>query len=224
MNRHEKGTPVVIEKQSRDAAARPHDAPVLAAVVLAAGTSSRMGEPKALLKYHGKTFIGAILDKIYDSAIDHAIVAVSPTGTKILDSIDITRTSVVYNKANKAAGPIESIRPAVSFCVNHMVEYLLVWPVDQPHIMPNTISTLINRATAQRPAIAVPRFRGIRGHPVLFSRAIFPELLSSLADQGARNIVLRVPDRVAEIEVEDRAVLEDIDTPDDYQELLRSSC
>src|SRR5205823_6529121 len=97
--------PVVFGEQSRDPAARPHDAPVFAAVVLAAGTSSRMGEPKALLKYCGKTFIDAILHKIYDAAIDHAIVAVSPTGTKILDSIDLTRTSVVYNKATEAAGP-----------------------------------------------------------------------------------------------------------------------
>src|SRR5438105_12147311 len=106
MNRHEMGAPVVVQTQSRGGAARPHDAPVFAAVVLAAGTSSRMGEPKALLKYHGKTFIGAILDKIYDAAIDYAIVAVSPTGTKILSNIDLTRTSVVYNKAAKAAGQI----------------------------------------------------------------------------------------------------------------------
>src|ERR1051326_105372 len=215
--------PVVVGEESKEPAEGPHGAPKFAAVVLAAGTSSRMGQSKALMRFRGKTFIAGILDTIRDAAIDYAIVAVSLTDTKILSDIDLTNTSVVYNNADKAAGPIESIRPAIVFCVNHMVEYLMIWPVDQPHIKPNTISTLINTVRDQRPLIAVPKFRGKRGHPVVFSKAIFPELLSSVADQGANRVVLRVPSRVAEIPVEDSGVLEDIDTPEDYNRLLLDS-
>src|SRR3954471_12258440 len=113
MNRHE-GKTVVIGSQSKDASGTPHRGLMLATVGLAAGGSSRMGEPKASLIYRGKTFLRCILDTIHDAAIGHAVVAVSPSDSKILKDIDLTRTSVVYNTADKVAGPIGSIRPAVS--------------------------------------------------------------------------------------------------------------
>lgn len=79
---------------------------------------------------------------------------------------------------------------------------------------------LINTAQSRAASIAVPVFSGKRGHPVLFSRDIFPELLSPAADEGAHTVVRRIPSRVLEVGVEDPGVIEDIDTPEAYRRLL----
>lgn len=69
-------------------------------------------------------------------------------------------------------------------------------------------------------AVTLPVFSGRRGHPVIFSMAVFDELLAAPPDDGARAVVRADPGRVCEVSTDDPAVLEDIDTPGDYQALL----
>jgi len=74
---------------------------------------------------------------------------------------------------------------------------------------------------ASKSAVVIPRFNGRRGHPVIFSRAVFHELLEVPTSDGARSVVRADPRRVLEIDVADPAVLEDIDTPEAYEALVR---
>ena len=193
---------------------------MIGAVILAAGESSRMGQDKALLVYHGETFLSHILTTVRVAAIDCAVVAVASMDSKIISDSMLPNEVFVLNDGGTAAGPIGSIRAAVTFFVNQMVDYLLVWPVDHPRVTAKTVSMLINRATATKAAITVPVFEGRRGHPVLFSRAVFPELLSAAADKGADAVVHLNPSRVLEVPVEDPAVVENIDAQEAYRLLL----
>src|SRR5215831_5720064 len=118
----------------------------IAALILAAGSSTRMGRPKALLPYAGSTFIGNIVNTARDAAIDHIIVAVSRSDEKILAVLDLDAVSVVRNAGPKTAGPLGSIRAGLHSIVNQTVEYALVWPVDQPHIQLDTIRQLVEGA------------------------------------------------------------------------------
>ena len=196
-----------------------------AALILAAGISSRMGRPKALLEYQGRTFIETIIATVRDAAIGRALVAVSPTDDKIIKLLDLRFATVVVNREPSEAGPIASIRSGVREVFNQSVESLLVWPVDQPHVAVQTIRDL-DRSFASSPAapaIAVPVFEGQRGHPVVFGRQIFEELLNGSNAEGARTVVRRDRTRVLEVWVNDPAVLDDIDTPEDYQRLISST-
>lgn len=182
-----------------------------------------MGAPKALLLFNGRTFVTNILDSLRAAAIDHIIVAVAPGDDKILPYLQFPDVKAVLNREPASAGPIASLRSGIGVAVNHAVEYLLVWPVDQPHVTANTARSVCESLWDSTQDIAVPVYEGRRGHPVLFRRAVFQELLEAPDDQGARSVVRRVPSRVLEVPVSDPAVLEDIDTPEDYDRLISST-
>jgi molybdenum cofactor cytidylyltransferase len=83
------------------------------------------------------------------------------------------------------------------------------------------VAALVDAFRRTGAPIVVPTFQGRRGHPVLFARSTFAELLDAPDDQGARAVVRKDPGRVTEVPVSDSAVLEDLNTPDDYKALLR---
>ena len=193
---------------------------MIAATILTAGLSSRMGFPKALLRYRGRTFLQGILDATGALGISRRIVVVGPDPGRILSEHELRGVTVVTN-AEIAAGPIGSIRAAVEAVRVHPVDGLLVWPVDYPHVTVDTVQTLIDRFRAGGAEIVVPGFEGKRGHPVVFGRAVFPELEAASPPEGARDVVRAHPERVAVVPVEDPAVLDDLNTPESYRRLLR---
>jgi molybdenum cofactor cytidylyltransferase len=105
--------------------------------------------------------------------------------------------------------------------LNHPVEGALVWHVDRPHVAIATVEALLDRSRQGGEPIVVPSYQARRGHPVIFGRAVFEELLAVPDDQGARGVVRSDPSRVAVVPVDDPAVTEGIDTPEAYKELLR---
>jgi len=181
-----------------------------------------MGTPKALLNVAGATFLEWIIKRIRVATIDRAVVAVSNHDHKIISDIDLSKTGVVYNAAHRNNGAIESIRAAIKSTANHLVDFMLIWPVDHPSVRQETVNSIV-RATLQfRPAITVPVFSGRRGHPVVFSKETFADLMSPEADLGARAVIHRVPDRVREVLVDDPGISANIDTPSDYQSLIKN--
>jgi molybdenum cofactor cytidylyltransferase len=192
---------------------------MIAATILAAGTSSRMGFPKALLGFHGKTFLQSILDATEALAVQRYVV-LGPQADKILPKHDLRDVTVLRN-TDMGAGPIGSIRASVQAILPHPVDGLVVWPVDFPHVAVETVSRLIDRFRAGDMAIVVPVLENRRGHPTIFGRSVFHELLSASADAGANAVVRADPARVAEVLVADRAVLDSLNTPGAYQDLLR---
>ncbi len=195
---------------------------MIALLVLAAGESRRMGYPKALLRYRGRTFLESILEAASAAGIEKQLIALSPEADNILKSNELHRAVVVPNETPQA-GPIGSIRAAVRAILNHPVDALLVWPVDHPHVAIATVQALMARFYESKGEILVPAYQGRRGHPVLFSRAVFDELLEAPDSQGARAVVRKDRSRVIEVPVEDPAILEGIDTPAQYEALLRRS-
>ena len=191
-----------------------------AAVILAAGESRRMGRAKALLGLNGVTFLEHIINAVRSAAIDNVLVAVAHDDPKILKICELHGVYVIHNTATPVAVPLGSIQAAVSQVINQSVESLLVWPVDQPHVRPSTASGLLTAFLRFQKAVTVPVFGGRRGHPVVFGRSVFDELLAAPPDLGARAVVRADPGRVCEVAVDDPAVLDDIDTPADYEALL----
>lgn len=195
---------------------------MIGAIILAAGESRRMGFPKALLLYRGKTFLQSVLEASVAATLDPVVIVLGPDAPKILRAVDLSAAIVVRNDRPES-GQIGSIKQGVSAVVNRPVEAALIWPVDQPHVLVRTVEQLIQTFRESHASIVVPTFSGRRGHPVLFGKATFPELLDAPQHVGARAVTRADPARVTTLPVEDAAVLEDIDTPEAYEGLVRRS-
>lgn len=193
---------------------------MISAIILSAGASRRMGLPKALLDLGGVTFLGRILEAAVAAGLKPRVVVLGYDADKILESVDLS-DAVVVSSESLEAGPIGSIRAGIRTLLNHPVEAALIWHVDQPHVEVETVLALLDAFRAGRGRIVVPTYGGTRGHPVLFGRGLFDELLDAADAEGARAVVRRDPGRVAHVEVDDPAVLADINDPDQYRDLIR---
>jgi CTP:molybdopterin cytidylyltransferase MocA len=176
-----------------------------------------MGRAKALLPYRGRPFLAHLLWTSRELGLDPHVVVLGPDADKIFASMDLSAATVVRNP-DPATGPLRSLKLALEV-LNHTVEGVLVWHVDRPHVLLRTIEALLEAAREGSHPIVVPSYRGRRGHPVVFMRAVLAELLETPDDLGARAVVRADPGRVLVVDVGDPAVLEDVNTPEDYRAL-----
>jgi molybdenum cofactor cytidylyltransferase len=93
-------------------------------------------------------------------------------------------------------------------------------PVDMPLVTSGTIRQVITAFLTQRPPVARAVYRGRHGHPVVFSPRVFDDLRRADSRIGAKQVVHAHADAVVDVEVDDAAVLRDVDTPDDYRQLF----
>ena len=93
----------------------------------------------------------------------------------------------------------------------------MVHLVDNPFLNASVVNEMIDRFYQSKKLIVIPTYKGQRGHPVLLSSRLFPELLSAPLDQGAKVVVRAHPDETLEIETGDKGVVVDIDTPEEYR-------
>jgi molybdenum cofactor cytidylyltransferase len=193
---------------------------MLSAIILAAGASERMGYPKALLRYRGETFLETILEACRAAGLVRPMVVLGPDDRKVLAELDLGGATLVRNP-DPATGPLTSLKLALATVLNHPVEAALVWHVDRPHVSVATIQALVDEFERTKAAVVLPKYRGHRGHPVLFGCTVFRELMSTPSSEGARAVVRADPSRVVAVPVADAAVIEDVDTPEAYRELLR---
>ncbi len=194
----------------------------LAGVVLTGGRSSRMGSPKALLDFRGQPFVVRILEALEALEVKTRVVVVGPDAPRIRPALAGHECLIVEN-SDVDGGPIASLRAALRALQGVQPGAALVWPVDLPHVRVTTVERLIE-AFRRTPAPAVvPTFAERRGHPVLWGTALFEELLTSDAAtrHGARAVLHAHAAEVAQLAVDDPAVIDDLNTPEDYERLVR---
>lgn len=190
------------------------------AVILSAGESSRMGQPKALLPIAGVRFIEKIVAALRSTAVGNIIVVLGHNAEEMRQRIGDLPVTLLINQDYKR-GQLSSLQVAIHHLQSdgdsNPVDGILVHLVDHPYLSPELVDLMIGRFYQTKKAIVVPRFHGRRGHPVIFSRALFPELLAAPPDQGAKPVVHAHRDETLEIDTEEEGVLIDIDTPEEYR-------
>jgi molybdenum cofactor cytidylyltransferase len=186
---------------------------MISAIVLAAGKSERMGSPKALLPYRGRTFLENILEAISASSIQNTVVVVGHHRKEIAARLDLP--NVIFNP-NYEQGMITSFQTGIR-ALPPVASGALLFLVDHPVVETSTIEALAHRHEPGR--IVIPVFEGRRGHPVLFSSQVLQEIVDLPASQGANIVVRRDPSRIIEVPVNAPGVLVDIDTPEDLKKL-----
>ena len=199
---------------------------MIVAVVLAAGESSRMGRPKALLPIDGIRFVEKIVDSLRSTRVGKTIVVLGHNAEEMRQKIgDIPATLVVNNdyKKGQLSSLVAAINEIESWKSSGEIDGILVHLVDHPYISAPLVDSMIARFYQSKKLIVVPRYRGRRGHPVIFSRSLFPELLNAPLEQGAKTVVHAHRDATLEIDTDDEGVSIDIDTPEEYRQFVKQN-
>lgn len=197
---------------------------MISAVILSAGESSRMGRPKALLPIDGVRFIERIVATLKSTRVDEIIAVLGHNAEEMRQKVSDLPVKIVVNpdyKQGQLSSLIAAIRSIESGENHHRVDAILVHLVDHPYINVDLVNLMIDRFYETKQLIVVPRYRGRRGHPVIFSRALFTELLAAPLDQGAKTVVHAHRDQTLEIDTEDEGVAIDIDTPEEYRKHIK---
>ena len=181
-----------------------------------------MGNPKALLDFRGKPFVVAILEALEALDFKHRVVVLGLDASRVRPVL-ATHSCLIVENPHTESGPIGSLRAALQALEPVRPTAMLTWPVDIPHVRLATIERLAEAHERTGAPVVVPTFGGRRGHPVIWDASLFGELATSDAatEHGARAILHRHEAEIAVVVVDDPAVLDDIDTPQDYERLIR---
>jgi molybdenum cofactor cytidylyltransferase len=184
---------------------------VLAVAILAAGESSRMGQPKALLPIGGVTFLEHLLLVTTHPRVGCRRVVLGAHVDEITRRVAIDAQDLVVNQ-NWESGPLSSLQTAIRTLPDD-AEGLLVAPVDHPIISAVLIDALIGAFDESGKLILVPKFAGRRGHPVIFRASLFPELLAAPLEVGARAVVHAHSESIEEVPTLEEGVVLNMNDP-----------
>ena len=187
----------------------------LPAIVAAAGLSSRMGTSKPLLDAGGRTFLARTLTSLRGGGADPLIVVVRNMEGAVGREARAGGALVIQNP-DPTSGPVSSLQAGIR-AVPADASAVLFCPVDHPLFLPGTVQALLTAFAREAAPIIAPTYEGRRGHPVIFHRDLFPELLEDGLPNGARSVIQRYLTHRIEIPVDDPGILIDVDTPTDYR-------
>jgi molybdenum cofactor cytidylyltransferase len=196
---------------------------MLSAIVLAAGMSTRMGQNKLLLDFRDKPLIAHAVDTLLAAAIDEIIVVLGHEAEKVRGKLKGKPVKLVQNP-DYQEGLSTSVRVGVE-AVSVQAEGIMIYLVDQPLLEPVDVNQLVRaftRAKAVNKNIVVPFFQGQRGNPVIFDSSYREAMLGVAGDVGCKDVIQRYPDKVFVVEMENDHVIRDVDTVEEYEEVLSS--
>ncbi len=181
-----------------------------------------MGSPKALLDFLGLPFAVRILEALEALEVKTRVIVLGPDAPRIQPVLAGHDCMIVEN-LEPETGPIASLRVALRALQPLQPSAVLVWPVDLPHVRVTTVERLLETHRRTETPAVVPTFGERRGHPVIWGSALFSELLESPAAtrEGARAVLHRHEKDVVSVPVDDPAVIDELNTPEDYERLVR---
>ncbi|MGH9647006.1 MAG: nucleotidyltransferase family protein [Bryobacteraceae bacterium] len=190
---------------------------MIAGIILAAGASSRMGTPKALLDYRSETFVGRLVRVL--GACSQPVIVVLGYHADVIRQRLPASAQVVINP-DPSRGQLSSLQTGLAALPGEADGFAFI-PVDSPAVEENTIATLTWAFKQRKPStlFVIPRQSGKRGHPVIAARSIAAEILALPATAEAREVVHAHVDHTEYVDVDDPGIFTDVDDPAAYQRL-----
>jgi len=187
---------------------------MITAIILAAGESKRMGEPKMLLPWGGSTVLQAVLSAFRAAGIED-IMVITGAGHERLEAVIEGSARTIFNPDFAAGEMLSSIQTGLQ-AMDPRIEAALIALGDQPQVRPATIQKLVDARLETHCDLSVPSYELRRGHPWLVGRRHWEEILSMRPGETMRDFFRTHAREIHYVQAEDASVLADLDTPEDY--------
>jgi molybdenum cofactor cytidylyltransferase len=178
-----------------------------------------MGRNKLLMPFEGGTVIGRTLDNLMASDIERVLVVVGSCAPEMVETVSRQHVTMVFNPGF-AKGMSTSLTCGLSL-LGPQQGFVMVVLGDQPLVSTATYNRLITAAKAADKGIIVPVYRRERGNPILIHSSHIPEILNFTGDVGGRELLKKYPHDVLEIPVNDRGVVANINTQEEYRRYIK---
>ena len=187
-----------------------------AAIILAAGTSKRMGEPKQLINWQGKTFLNHVIYKVSQCELSPIIIVLGAYRDKIIQTI-IQNPQIKIIQNNKwTQGISTSVKLGIKNLPNN-IDNVIIFLADQPQVRMDTIESLIKKASNSSADVIVPIKNNKKGNPILIKSNLFKEIDQLIGDKGFKQILNNFSQDF--IESKDDSIFFDVDFLEDLDEL-----
>jgi molybdenum cofactor cytidylyltransferase len=195
------------------------------ALLPAAGASRRMGRPKLLLPVNGRPMVAGVVEALRGGGVGEIVLVIAPGDDALQDwarqaAIAIT----VAVNPDPDRGMLSTIQEGIAaltgaFSEKSAGEILLVSPADLPNLQAQTVAELLRKMIETGAPLALPTYHGKRGHPLAIAPRLVPEIGTLDHGIGLKQLRDRHEAELLEIGVEDAGVIQDVDTPEDYERL-----
>jgi molybdenum cofactor cytidylyltransferase len=196
----------------------------ISAIILAAGESRRMGQPKLLLPWGGTCVLGAVIETVQKAGVNDIFVVTGGARGQVEVVCAQYAVRMVHNQRYAADGMLHSIRcglltltPNPSPVLGEGKTATLICLADQPQVQKETVRRIVAAFIETDHLLVVPSYQNRRGHPWLVERSLWPELISLAPGQSPRDFLAAHEKDIFYVPVENDSVLRDLDTPEDYE-------
>jgi molybdenum cofactor cytidylyltransferase len=190
----------------------------IGAVVLAAGLSTRMGEPKVLLPWDkDKTIIEHIVAQLITARVDHITVVTGHQSKAVKALLKPLDVQVVFNRSYKTGEMLSSLKTGLRTMPDHIGAAFITLG-DQPRLQPKVVYQLLSAYAESNAPIVAPSYKMQRGHPLLIGRSVWAEILNLPRTASPREVINAHSEAIQYVNVDTDSVLRDVDTPQDYAE------
>jgi molybdenum cofactor cytidylyltransferase len=187
-------------------------------IILAAGNSSRLGRPKQLLQYKGKSLIKRAIDTAVDTQPQASVLVLGANLELILKEIRNSKMNIAINN-NWREGMASGMQKGLDFLEKKLTpDQIILTLCDQPFVDSELLKLLVKKQKESGKGIVACHYNGVFGVPVLFSRKYFEELKDLRGTEGAKKVVYAHQDDLAFVDFPNAAI--DIDTLEDYDRLI----
>jgi molybdenum cofactor cytidylyltransferase len=189
---------------------------MIAAIILAAGQSRRMGQPKMLLPWGELTVIEHVITIFLNAGVEDIVIITGGARERVEKATAPYPIRRLHNIDYAQGEMLSSIQCGLR-ALPDQVQAALIGLGDQPQVQERSVRLVCEAYQKGNPTLVVPSFDMRRGHPWLVGRPLWGELLRMKATESPRNFLNRHADEIQYVKVDTPSILTDLDTPEDYQ-------
>jgi molybdenum cofactor cytidylyltransferase len=188
----------------------------IAAVVLAAGLSRRMGVPKLVLPWSTTTVIGQVVSVLLEAGLGEILVVSGGSESAVIEALHGQAVQFVHNQHYPSGEMLSSVQAGLRAAMLGVAQSALIVLGDQPQLQVQVVAGLVQHWQESNAAILIPSYQLRRGHPWLIRRNLWLQILDLPAGETLRDFLKYNQESIHYLPVETDSILQDLDTPEDY--------